>query len=144
MEINTARSTAEVVRVAARHALRLAEAGRVRVTATGARHEEDAGGDLPVEPTVVLPLTGTAGEQLGELRVWRREGGGTEEAALGASEALLEAGLLVVAVRPPTVPRGTSRLRVTLSSEHTDDEVDRLCDAIHKLNRKAPGEPGAG
>ncbi|MEE3920083.1 ATP-binding protein [Micromonospora sp. BRA006-A] len=67
---------------AARHALRLAEAGRVRVTATGARHEEDAGGDLPVEPTVVLPLTGTAGEQLGELRVWRREGGGTEEAAL--------------------------------------------------------------
>ena len=82
VEINTARSTAEVVRVAARHALRLAEAGRVRVTATGARHEEDAGGDLPAEPTVVLPLTGTAGEQLGELRVWRREGGGPEEAAL--------------------------------------------------------------
>ncbi|MFJ1538608.1 SpoIIE family protein phosphatase [Micromonospora chalcea] len=82
VEINTARSTAEVVRVAARHALRLAEAGRVRVTATGARHEEDAGGDLPAEPTVVLPLTGTSGEQLGELRVWRREGGGTEEAAL--------------------------------------------------------------
>ncbi|MET7469458.1 SpoIIE family protein phosphatase [Micromonospora sp. NPDC005222] len=79
--INTARSTAEVVRVAARHALTLAEAGRVRVTATGARHEEDAGGDMPAEPAVVLPLTGTSGEQLGELRVWR-EGGGAEQAAL--------------------------------------------------------------
>ena len=82
VEINTARSTAEVARVAARHALRLAEAGRVRVTTTGARHEEDAGGDLPADPSVVLPLTGTSGEQLGELRVWRREGGGTEQAAL--------------------------------------------------------------
>ncbi|WP_174533544.1 SpoIIE family protein phosphatase [Micromonospora chalcea] len=82
VEINTARSTAEVARVAARHALRLAEAGRVRVTTTGVRHEEDAGGDLPADPSVVLPLTGTSGEQLGELRVWRREGGGTEQAAL--------------------------------------------------------------
>ncbi|SBT68155.1 Signal transduction histidine kinase [Micromonospora sediminicola] len=80
--INTARSTAEVVRVAARHALTLAEADRVLVTATGARHEEDAGGDLPAEPSVVLPLTGTTGEQLGELRVWRGEGGGAEQAAL--------------------------------------------------------------
>ncbi|MEU7710513.1 SpoIIE family protein phosphatase [Micromonospora chalcea] len=82
VEINTARSTADVVRVAARHALRLAEAGRVRVTTTGARHEEDAGGDLPADPSVALPLTGTSGEQLGELLVWRREGGGTEQAAL--------------------------------------------------------------
>ncbi|MFC0096123.1 SpoIIE family protein phosphatase [Micromonospora marina] len=89
VEINTARSTAEVVRVAARHALRLAEAGRVRVTATGARHEEDAGGDLPAEPTAVLPLTGTSGEQLGELQVWRREGGGTEEAALAELARLI-------------------------------------------------------
>ncbi|MGC4895760.1 SpoIIE family protein phosphatase [Micromonospora sp. DT31] len=80
--INTARSTAEVVRVAAEHALRLAEAGRVLVTTAGARHEEDAGGDLPAEPSAVLPLTGTTGEQLGELRVWRREDGGAEQAAL--------------------------------------------------------------
>ncbi|SCG77869.1 SpoIIE family protein phosphatase [Micromonospora humi] len=80
--INTARSTVDVVRVAAQHALSLAEAGRVMVVATGARHEEDAGGDLPAEPSTVLPLTGTTGEQLGELRVWRREGGGTEQAAL--------------------------------------------------------------
>lgn len=80
--VNTARSTAEVVRVAAQHAIGLAEAGRVLVVATGVRHEEDTGGDLPAEPSAVLPLTGTTGEQLGELRVWRREDGGTEQAAL--------------------------------------------------------------
>ncbi|KAB1911203.1 SpoIIE family protein phosphatase [Micromonospora sp. AMSO31t] len=80
--INTARSTAEVVQVAARHALSLAEAGRVVVTATGARYEADGGGNVSAEPSVVLPLTGTTEEQLGELRVWRREGGGAEQAAL--------------------------------------------------------------
>ncbi|GHJ55976.1 hypothetical protein Nm8I071_52830 [Nonomuraea sp. TT08I-71] len=80
--INTARSTAEVVRVAARHALSLAEAARVVVKAAGARYEADGGGDVPAEPSVVLPLTGTTDEQLGELRVWRREGGGAEQTAL--------------------------------------------------------------
>ena len=80
--INTARSTAEVVQVAARHALTLAEAARVAVAATGARYEADAGGEAPAEPSVVLPLTGTSGEQLGQLRVWRRDGDGTEQAAL--------------------------------------------------------------
>ncbi|MET8833640.1 SpoIIE family protein phosphatase [Micromonospora sp. NPDC004540] len=80
--INTARSTADVVRVAARHALSLAEAARVVVTATGVRYEADGGGDASAEPSLVLPLTGTTDEQLGELRVWRREGGGTEQAAL--------------------------------------------------------------
>ncbi|MEU2611528.1 SpoIIE family protein phosphatase [Micromonospora sp. NPDC007271] len=80
--INTARSTAEVVQVAARHALGLAEAARAVVTATGARYEADGGGTTPAEPSVVLPLIGTTGEQLGELRVWHRDGGGTEQAAL--------------------------------------------------------------
>ncbi|WP_236648422.1 SpoIIE family protein phosphatase [Micromonospora sicca] len=80
--INTARSTADVVQVAARHALSLAEAARVVVTTTGARYEADGGGEAAIEPTVVLPLTGTTGEQLGELRVWRRDGDGTEQAAL--------------------------------------------------------------
>ncbi|SCG36511.1 SpoIIE family protein phosphatase [Micromonospora inositola] len=80
--INNARSTADVVRVAARHALSLTEAARVVVTATGARYEADGGGEAAAEPSAVLPLSGTTGEQLGELRVWRREHDRTEEAAL--------------------------------------------------------------
>ena len=60
---------------------------------------------------------------------------GTETAALGAAEALREQGLWVLAVRPPTVPRGSSRLRVTLSSEHTDDEVRELVRAVRAIRR---------
>ncbi|MGV9976256.1 SpoIIE family protein phosphatase [Micromonospora wenchangensis] len=82
--VNTAKSTADVVRVAARHALHLAEAARVSVTTvTGARHEADGGGTSTDQPSQVLPLTGSTGGQLGELRVWRREGDGTEHAAVG-------------------------------------------------------------
>lgn len=55
---------------------------------------------------------------------------GEESAALDLAEKLLENQLLVGAVRPPTVPRGTSRLRVTLSCEHTEEQIDRLIAAI--------------
>jgi 8-amino-7-oxononanoate synthase len=58
---------------------------------------------------------------------------GEEQAALAAAARLLDAGMLVIAVRPPTVPRGSSRLRVTLSSEHTDAEVDQLIDVVKSL-----------
>lgn len=52
--------------------------------------------------------------------------------AVALSEALLERGLLVPAIRPPTVPKGTARLRVTLSAAHTEAQVDRLLDALAK------------
>jgi 8-amino-7-oxononanoate synthase len=55
---------------------------------------------------------------------------GDEERALQAAAALLEQGLLVPAIRPPTVPVGTSRLRVTLSAAHTDAEVSSLVAAL--------------
>ena len=55
---------------------------------------------------------------------------GSEERALSCSEALLAEGLWVPAIRPPTVPEGTSRLRVTLSAAHTDGQVDRLARAL--------------
>ncbi|HET6249997.1 MAG TPA: 8-amino-7-oxononanoate synthase [Tepidisphaeraceae bacterium] len=58
---------------------------------------------------------------------------GSEQSALTAAAQLLEAGMLVMPVRPPTVARGSSRLRVTLSSEHTDEEVDQLIGAIRNL-----------
>ena len=58
---------------------------------------------------------------------------GSEQAAIDASTTLLEDGLWVPAIRPPTVPVGTSRLRVTLSAAHRDDDVTRLIDALYSL-----------
>jgi 8-amino-7-oxononanoate synthase len=58
---------------------------------------------------------------------------GSEEAALAATDALLADGLLVPAIRPPTVADGTCRLRVALSSEHRAVDVDRLADALAAL-----------
>lgn len=55
--------------------------------------------------------------------------------ALAASEALLDRGFLVTAIRPPTVPKGTARLRVTLSAAHTGADVDHLLDALTGLPR---------
>jgi 8-amino-7-oxononanoate synthase len=55
---------------------------------------------------------------------------GDESAALAAADRLRDAGMLVAAIRPPTVARGTSRLRVTLSCEHTDQEVQALISAV--------------
>ena len=55
---------------------------------------------------------------------------GSEADAIAASEALLGAGLWVPAIRPPTVPAGQSRLRVTLSAAHHESDVDRLLEAL--------------
>ena len=58
---------------------------------------------------------------------------GEEDRAIAATDALLSRGLLVPAIRPPTVAPGTSRLRVTLSAAHTPEQVDRLVTALHDL-----------
>lgn len=58
---------------------------------------------------------------------------GNEEVAIAASARLLEAGIWVPAIRPPSVPEGTSRLRVTVSAAHSDQEVDRLLTALADL-----------
>jgi 7-keto-8-aminopelargonate synthetase-like enzyme len=63
---------------------------------------------------------------------------GAEQAAVDASSALLASGLWVPAIRPPTVPPGTSRLRVTLSAAHRDDDVRRLADALVALRPTVP------
>ncbi len=54
-------------------------------------------------------------------------------AALEAADALAARGFLVTAIRPPTVPPGTSRLRVAISADHTTDQVDGLAAALVEL-----------
>jgi 8-amino-7-oxononanoate synthase len=59
---------------------------------------------------------------------------GSAGAALELSERLAESGFLVAAIRPPTVPPGTARLRVTFSAAHSDAQIDALAARLAELN----------
>jgi len=58
---------------------------------------------------------------------------GTEARALAAAATLRARGLWVPAIRPPTVPPGTARLRITLSSDHRAEEIVALADALAEV-----------
>ncbi len=58
---------------------------------------------------------------------------GAPEAAMEASSALAKRGFLVTAIRPPTVPEGTARLRFTFSAMHDEADIDRLAAAVHAI-----------
>ncbi len=73
-----------------------------------------ADGDAPPVPIVPLILGGN-------------------QRALAVSRALEERGILVTAIRPPTVPAGSARLRITLSANHTPDQVDHLLETLSAL-----------
>ncbi|MFT5643017.1 MAG: 8-amino-7-oxononanoate synthase [Janthinobacterium sp.] len=60
---------------------------------------------------------------------------GANDEALRVSGALLEQGLWVPAIRPPTVPHNTARLRITLSAAHSAQEVAQLITALNHLER---------
>jgi 8-amino-7-oxononanoate synthase len=118
------------VAAATRRALEIAEAEpwrRERVLAHAERFRRLAAAagielipsDTPIQPVVL-------GEPL---------------LAMAASTALLERGYLVTAIRPPTVPPGTSRLRVTFSAAHQDSDVDRLVAALAEVLASLPAEP---
>lgn len=60
---------------------------------------------------------------------------GSAAAALEASAGLEAEGFLVVAIRPPTVPEGTARLRLAFSAAHTDADVLRLAERVAEIRR---------
>lgn len=60
---------------------------------------------------------------------------GDPDQAVRLSRILEEAGLLITAIRPPTVPTGTARLRVTLTAGHTDNDIEQLLGALAQATR---------
>jgi 8-amino-7-oxononanoate synthase len=128
--INTARpyiyttATPPAIAEATRASLRLVQCEgwrREKLLALIARFRQGAaqlGLALMDSPTPIQPLlVGDAAE------------------ALRLSEALLARGILISAIRPPTVPEGTARLRITLSAAHTEAQVDRLLSALEEVCR---------
>jgi 8-amino-7-oxononanoate synthase len=57
---------------------------------------------------------------------------GEEEATLAASRLLADEGYLAAAIRPPTVPAGTSRLRLTFTAQHPEEDIFRLADLVRE------------
>ncbi len=65
---------------------------------------------------------------------------GDAQAALQASRLLEAEGFLAIAIRPPTVPAGTARLRFAFTARHPDDEIERLADIVRARVLTAPAE----
>ena len=111
-----AAASCEALRIAAREPERrarlFANAGRLR---TALASHGDA-------------LLGGAGSHVVPLLV------GANEATVAAGRALRERGLLVGAVRPPTVPEGRARLRISVSAAHTDAHIDTLAAALSEIH----------
>jgi 8-amino-7-oxononanoate synthase len=63
---------------------------------------------------------------------------GQPDTAIAASTALEQRGFLVAAIRPPTVPDGTARLRVTFTAAHSEYDVLRLADAVRAVLADGP------
>lgn len=61
---------------------------------------------------------------------------GGEKDTLSAARQLYEMGFFIIAIRPPTVAPGTARLRISVQSEHSQSQIDGLCDALEKLVKK--------
>ena len=63
---------------------------------------------------------------------------GSNDETVAVSEALAREGLLVPAIRPPTVPQGTARLRISLSAAHSVEDVERLAAALNEIEHAVP------
>lgn len=58
---------------------------------------------------------------------------GDAKCTMNAAEQLFERGIYLLGIRPPTVPEGSSRLRLSLTADHTDDQIDRLVEALREV-----------
>ena len=63
---------------------------------------------------------------------------GSNETALRLASALDQLGYWIPAIRPPTVPKGMARLRITLSAAHSDEQIQGLCKVLSDLEQKLP------
>lgn len=79
-------------------------------------HLRELGFDTPSDPTPIVPVVL-----------------GTEARALEVSAQLMERGIFVVAIRPPTVPVGTARLRIVPTAAHSDEQLDVLMRALTEI-----------
>ncbi len=61
---------------------------------------------------------------------------GGSEKVLNTGTRLFESGIFATAIRPPTVPEGTSRIRMTLMANHTDADIDTALDVLHTLREE--------
>jgi adenosylmethionine---8-amino-7-oxononanoate aminotransferase len=104
---------------AALAALRIARSDEGKALVERLRHNVDR--VQPGHPTPIVPVV------LGD-----------EAVALRAADELLDRGLLVPVIRPPTVASGTSRLRIALSAAHDDTQLDRLSAALRSLATLEP------
>jgi len=68
---------------------------------------------------------------------------GSEARALAYAQALEDAGYWVAAIRPPTVPEGGARLRITLSALHSPAEIDGLIDTLSRARDRLGDAPVA-
>jgi 7-keto-8-aminopelargonate synthetase-like enzyme len=65
---------------------------------------------------------------------------GSASECMGVSARLLERGVFAQGIRPPTVPPGTSRLRVTLMATHTSEQIDRAVEIFRECQSVAPAK----
>jgi 7-keto-8-aminopelargonate synthetase-like enzyme len=61
---------------------------------------------------------------------------GEAQRALALSAALAEKGIFVPAIRPPTVPEATSRVRITVMATHTPEDLQRALDAFRQAGKR--------
>ncbi|WP_106420013.1 8-amino-7-oxononanoate synthase [Salinicola tamaricis] len=77
------------------------------------------------------------------LQIMQHGEGANEATALALAQALEARGIWCSAIRPPTVPVGSARLRITLSAAHELADIDRLGEALHDAARQVIGQGGA-